>query len=246
MQRSGGILAVITMMAGLYGAPVINGSLTINGALGGSFAKGQAWSLELVSPHTDAVFTYCEIRNHAPLCVPNFGKTDAKGVWKATGTFTPDTAGTWVQWMEFPSGAVSNRIAFTVSVPTLGTLTINNSVGGNFTPNQGWILKYIGGIPNTLVEHCASQGAGAYSCQSLGTTDDKGAWYLAGAFPKTSEGGWVEWLRFTTGDESNPISFTVGTPVSYVLPGLEIFKNRWNLLRNEVFQFYGLLNIDSL
>ena len=217
-----GFVAIIMATVTLSGSPVISGNLTINNGLGGNFALGQSWSLELTSPYPETTFTYCEIRNLVQTCIPNFATTDTKGAWKISGQMGPETTGTWVQWFVFPSGATSNRIAFTVNTPDKGTLTINNSVGGTFTVGQAWTLSSSGRTPNSLIEHCAIYESGTPSCRLIGTTDSKGSWSLSGTFPKEVEGGWTEWLRFTSGEETNPIAFAVGTPIQYALSGLDL------------------------
>lgn len=89
--------------------------LEINGATYASYPIGTAWTLKLTSNMPNTSFTICDINNGNQSCTPNWGTTDANGSWTSSGSFAPDTAGSWTEWVNFPNGQSSPIIVFTVT-----------------------------------------------------------------------------------------------------------------------------------
>jgi exo-beta-1,3-glucanase (GH17 family) len=206
---------LLATYANLFGAPpVIKETLTINNKLGANFQIGDTWGLALTGADADTPFSICaNINGAAGFCTPNFGTTDANGQWQDFGYFDSSAAGQWSEWLEFPSGTISNRISFTVGTPPIPRLTLNSATGGNFTTGQSWNLTLTNGPPNAPFTICSSIDLNAQSCTpNFGATDTNGSWQLSGVFDVSTYGGRVEWLEFPSSvATSSLISFTVGT-----------------------------------
>jgi len=208
----------------LHGNPTVTiGSFALNGSLGASYDVGQTWALTLSGAPPNAAFTICAVSDSDPLtCVPAFGKTGQDGSWRTSGTFDASTIGAWTEWLQFQSGARSNRIAFTVALPSAGILAINNAPGGNFSVGQQWTISLAGAPSGTSFDICAEFEGTFLGCTaSFGSTDSRGAWSRSGTFTADTNGGWTEWLRFPSGYTTSRIAFTVGTPISNQLYGLD-------------------------
>lgn len=108
---SGGVSNPIVFSVG----PVPPGAWRINGAIEGTYSAGQSWQLSLTGASANTPFDLCYAVGQMPTgCIAGFGTTDSDGAWTLSGSFPPTSVGMWSEWLRFSSGAVSNRIAFTV------------------------------------------------------------------------------------------------------------------------------------
>ena len=218
----------ITMAAQNGPSPtvVVFGNLSIAGgnAANGNYAIGQAWKLNLVDAPADASFAICAQMNADFIgCTPAFGVTDLTGAWSMQGTFDASAAGSWTEWLQFPSGAMSSRVSFSVGSAPPVTLSIAVNGSQNPTPavGQQWVIVLSGAPADTPFSFCASVGMGASWCTpQFGTTNANGTWMGSGVFGSSAIGGWTEWAQFPSGALSNQISFTVGTVIKYAPYGL--------------------------
>ncbi len=203
-------LSVTSLAANLSATVPPAGNLSLNPP-GGANTVGQSWQLTLTGAFANTPFTICAVKDGAPVsCTPNFGSTDSTGSWTISGNFDASSVGAWTEWLQFPSGAASNRIAFTVSPGSSPALSINGAVSGTYQVGQSWTLALSGGPPNSVFDLCYTIGDAAPSCLGgFGTTSPHGAWTLSGTFDSASAGVWTEWLQFSSGSVSNRISFTV-------------------------------------
>ena len=204
------------------GSPIL--TLAVNGGSGTSYAVGQSWTLDLASAAPDSSLTMCAVVNGGQQsCTPDWGTTDANGNWTSSGKFDSSVIGSWVEWVELPSGASSNEISFTVaaaagsSPSATALLSINGSSGGSFSVGQPWILDLSTSpaVADTPFTICAVVNGGQQSCTpDWGTTDASGNWFQSENFGTSTVGSWNEWVQFPSGLTSNHVAFTITAPSS--------------------------------
>jgi hypothetical protein len=209
-------------------------SLTINNGTGGSFPVGKQWLLTISSSFPSTTLNLCAIHpDGVQDCTPAsalspVGSTDVDGAWSLFGSLPandPTVLGQWTEWAEFPSGAQSNKITFTVTAPVQapsGTITINNTTsGGRFVTGDAWTLRVASNFLSSPFNLCAIHPNGVQDCTPTngmftnGVTDASGNWSGSGSFPQndpTVLGQWTEWAQFPSGFTSIPITFTVAAP----------------------------------
>jgi exo-beta-1,3-glucanase (GH17 family)/chitodextrinase len=209
-------------LAAITAEAAVRGNLTINNTLGANYEVGQSWTLALAGAPADTAFSLCGSWNsHQALCIPNFDRTDGAGSWRISGRFEPAVRGAWTEWIEFSSGASSNRISFHVGLQAPGSLTINDKNGGTFEVGQSWTLSLTRAPANSFFALCGSYQSEEAGCVAdFGRTDANGSWRMSGRFEPAVEGGWTEWIQFPSGALSNRISFTVGPMIKYALFGI--------------------------
>ena len=134
-------VAVVIFPLAVQAAGSADLSITATGEVGGSYAVGQTWTLDLASSFPGANFSLCAIDNHGDQSCTPWAVADGNGTWTGTGVFDASTVGQWSEWVSFPSQNVtSNRVTFTVSQARGGSAaaapgTLNIAVDPNI-PGQ--------------------------------------------------------------------------------------------------------------
>jgi hypothetical protein len=181
---------------------------------------GTQWMLLLGGADPNVTFAFCVSKDDWPgSCTPAFGRTDQYGNWKLTGAFDDSTVGQWSEWVQFPSGATSNRIVFTVSpgsgpIPVTGGVSLNGSSVGIFHVGQSWQLRVYGGYGDNYwykpFDLCVETDGASVSCAlSFGILDGNSSFLLSGTFSNADIGGRSLWVRFTPGTITKRIVYTV-------------------------------------
>ncbi len=182
-------------------------------AYGGvSATTDQRWTLRLGGGDPSTAFALCYSHDdQVGSCMPNFGHTDQYGNWTLAGPFGASSVGDWTQWIQFPSGAISNRISFSVGRNFSGALTLNGGTAGVFHVGQPWNLLLTSGFGlGQPFDLCAEWNGTSVSCTpNVGTFDSNARWSNTGAFSLAELGGWTLWARLPNGNTTQRISFVV-------------------------------------
>ncbi|HPT28808.1 MAG TPA: IPT/TIG domain-containing protein, partial [Bryobacteraceae bacterium] len=194
---------VVSAISAPRNVSVVSGYANFSSS-GSSFHTYDNWTLWLSTNVPNTWFTMCAIHNGNQSCTPNWGQTDANGNWSSASYFPPGNAGSWQEWVVFPTlGVTSNTITFSVS--DYANLTISS----NFHVGDSWTLTLQTSIPNTWFTICAIFPDSSQSCTpNWAQTDAYGNWTSTGSFSEYDVGSWQEWIVFPTAT-SNSINFTV-------------------------------------